>query len=64
MKANTFNICPTCTHREYCVLTDLKSQVWSCSEYDEKTSNVIFEEKKTPEANTEFKPDMAGVSII
>jgi hypothetical protein len=35
MKTNSFNICPTCTHRETCVLTNQKSQVWSCSEYDE-----------------------------
>lgn len=36
MKANPFNICPTCIHRETCVLTDQKSQVWSCSEYEEE----------------------------
>ncbi|WP_152558171.1 hypothetical protein [Altibacter lentus] len=35
MKTNTFNICPTCIHREYCVITNTKNQVWSCSEYDE-----------------------------
>lgn len=35
MKTNAFNICPTCIHKETCVLTTQKSQVWSCSEYDE-----------------------------
>ncbi|MFC4689934.1 hypothetical protein ACFO5T_05790 [Dokdonia genika] len=40
MKANTFNICPTCIHRDTCVLTTQKSQVWSCSEYDESSTKV------------------------
>ncbi|RDK89174.1 hypothetical protein [Marinirhabdus gelatinilytica] len=35
MKPNTFNICPTCIHRDSCVITHDKSQVWSCSEYEE-----------------------------
>lgn len=38
MKENPFNICPTCVHKDTCVLTQQKSQVWSCSEYDEKIS--------------------------
>ncbi len=38
MKPNPFNICPTCMHLETCVLTDQKSQVWSCSEYDEEVA--------------------------
>jgi len=40
MKSNPFNICPTCNHSETCVLTDQKSQVWSCSEYEEETAEV------------------------
>ncbi len=35
MKANAFNICPDCAHYRTCVLTTEKSQVWSCSEFDE-----------------------------
>ncbi len=35
MKTNPFNICPTCKQKDSCVLTDSKSQVWSCSEYEE-----------------------------
>lgn len=38
MKTNPFNICPTCVYNETCVLTTEKSQVWSCSEYDEETT--------------------------
>lgn len=35
MKTNQFNICPSCIHVKTCVLTAQKSQVWSCSEYEE-----------------------------
>jgi hypothetical protein len=35
MKANHFNICPSCIHSNYCVLTAQKDKVWSCSEFDE-----------------------------
>lgn len=35
MNTNKFNICPSCIHVKTCVLTTQKSQVWSCSEYDE-----------------------------
>ncbi|AXP79359.1 hypothetical protein CJ739_259 [Mariniflexile rhizosphaerae] len=38
MDTNHFNICPSCTHVKYCVLTTQKSQVWECSEYDEITT--------------------------
>ncbi|QNJ99130.1 hypothetical protein [Constantimarinum furrinae] len=38
MKTNAFNICPSCIHRDICVLTTQKSRVWSCSEYDEELS--------------------------
>lgn len=33
---NHFNICPSCIHRNSCVLTVEKDKVWSCSEYDEE----------------------------
>jgi hypothetical protein len=46
METNAFNICPTCNHKESCVLTTQKNQVWSCSDYDEiiakKNSNVNY----------------------
>lgn len=35
MKTHSFNLCPSCLYKNSCVLTTLKSQVWSCSEYDE-----------------------------
>lgn len=57
MKSNPFNICPTCVHRETCVLTQQKNQVWSCSEYDED----IMELKKSnsPSVSIEGQPEMA-----
>lgn len=36
---NHFNICPSCTYRNNCVLTIQKGKVWSCSEFDEELSN-------------------------
>jgi len=36
MKPNAFNICPTCSYQNNCVLTKFKDQVWSCSEYSEQ----------------------------
>lgn len=44
---NHFNICPSCAHRNYCVLTTQKEKVWSCSEYDGLVSN---------ERSTDAKP--------
>lgn len=35
MNANPFNICPSCTEVNICVLTRSKEKVWSCSEYNE-----------------------------
>lgn len=57
MKTNTFNICPTCTHREFCVLTDLKNQVWSCSEYEELAPETRVE--LPPSINKKDQPEMA-----
>lgn len=39
MKTNNFNICPSCTHRNTCVLTAHKDKVWSCSEFEEVQYN-------------------------
>lgn len=39
MNAKHFNICPSCIHRNTCVLTAQKDKVWSCSEYDEALPN-------------------------
>lgn len=51
MKLNAFNICPTCIHRDTCVLTTQKNQVWSCSEYEEGTAEItiITNKKEQPE---------------
>lgn len=38
---NHINICPSCIHRNNCVLTTQKEKVWSCSEFDE----VIFKKE-------------------
>ncbi|MBU2922259.1 hypothetical protein KO504_12980 [Winogradskyella psychrotolerans] len=42
---NHFNICPSCMHRNDCVLTAQKDKVWSCSEFDEIKSEEVFLEK-------------------
>ncbi|WP_165806021.1 hypothetical protein [Marixanthomonas spongiae] len=55
METNSFNICPTCLHRNTCVLTEQKSQVWSCSEYDE----AGFEGKGQPQILPEMEYEMA-----
>lgn len=36
MKPNTMSICNDCHHKNGCVLTSLKSKVWSCSEYSQE----------------------------
>ncbi len=47
---NHINICPSCMHRNSCVLTAQKDKVWSCSEFDEDLSNENnFETMQTPE---------------
>ncbi|MDN3492834.1 hypothetical protein [Winogradskyella bathintestinalis] len=38
---NHLNICPSCVHRNDCVLTAQKDKVWSCSEYDALTPEAI-----------------------
>ena len=57
MRLNTFNICPTCIHRDTCVLTTQKSQVWSCSEYEEDTAEARA--KHTPLTTKKEQPEMA-----
>lgn len=42
---NHFNICPSCLHRNNCVLTAQKDKVWSCSEFDEQKTNEVHAEK-------------------
>jgi len=59
MKANPFNICPTCVHRETCVLTQQKSQVWSCSEYDEEILKSEHINNSQVSINIEDQPEMA-----
>ncbi|UAB80103.1 hypothetical protein INR76_08135 [Marixanthomonas sp. SCSIO 43207] len=54
MKINSFNICPTCAHITSCVLTDQKSQVWSCSEYEETSSEIEKEPEQIPEMEFEL----------
>ncbi len=45
MNANPFNICPSCTYEETCVLTQSKEKVWSCSEYNEvKYKAAVYNE--------------------
>lgn len=41
---NHFNICPTCIHQNYCVLTTQKEKVWSCSEFDESLPDEVITE--------------------
>ena len=59
MKANPFNICPTCMHRETCVLTQQKNQVWSCSEYEEETSDLKYSDNSRATISIEDRPEMA-----
>ncbi|WP_194852269.1 hypothetical protein [Nonlabens antarcticus] len=46
MKKLDFNICPACMHKETCVLTHEKSQVWSCSDFDEKVATANLQPQK------------------
>ncbi|MFD2832353.1 hypothetical protein [Gramella sp. AN32] len=57
MKSNPFNICPTCIHKDSCVLTTQKSQVWSCSEYDEKIHELIKTNKSLPLLKVQQQPE-------
>lgn len=41
MRSTTFNICPACIHHKLCVLTDQHQSVWSCSEFEEATNDLI-----------------------
>lgn len=49
MNTNSFNLCPVCVFNYSCVLTSHKSQVWSCSEFeegkpaDQPTSEIVLE---------------------
>ncbi|WP_034921779.1 hypothetical protein [Gillisia sp. CAL575] len=59
MKSNPFNICPTCIHKETCVLTQQKNQVWSCSEYDEDISESDHHNNSESSISIEGQPEMA-----
>lgn len=59
MKANPFNICPTCGHRDTCVLTQQKNQVWSCSEYDEEVSESGHSNNPQASITIQDQPEMA-----
>ena len=48
MTTNSFNICPTCAHVNYCVLTEMKEKVWSCSDYDEAQTETTIIQAKEP----------------
>lgn len=61
MKSNPFNICPTCFYRESCVLTTQKSQVWSCSEYEEGA--IITKAQPIVKNIKKAKPKMETVSL-
>ncbi|MDG5491186.1 hypothetical protein [Psychroserpens sp. SPM9] len=52
---NHFNICPSCMHRNSCVLTAQKDKVWSCSEFDEETppDPYHFETKQSSDQHKE-----------
>jgi len=59
MKSNPFNICPTCIHKETCVLTQQKNQVWSCSEYDEDITKSNQHNNSESSISIEGQPEMA-----
>lgn len=58
MKANQFNLCPSCIHLEMCVLTSQKSKVWSCSEYDEDIATISKKTNLKTSIKQEQKPEM------
>ncbi|MFD1616342.1 hypothetical protein [Gelatiniphilus marinus] len=52
MDTNYSNICPSCAHKNYCVLTAQKDKVWSCSEFEQ----VRFNERHQKHTqHSEFK---------
>ncbi len=48
MKVNDFNICPECLRYKTCVLTHDKSQVWSCSDFEQKSNLESIKTVDTP----------------
>jgi|GEM_PF-613283 len=61
MNSNPFNLCPTCIYNTSCVLTDQKSQVWSCSEYDEAAEINDASPEPIKSITTKQEPKMAMV---
>ncbi|WP_369994500.1 hypothetical protein [Winogradskyella sp.] len=56
---NHINICPSCIHRNSCVLTMQKDKVWSCSEYDEEDGELTtLETVRESEKNEERKLEL------
>lgn len=56
---NHINICPSCIHRNNCVLTMQKDKVWSCSEYDLEVAELtnlktVQESKENAERKLEL----------
>lgn len=52
---NHFNICPSCLHKNSCVLTEQKAKVWSCSEFDELIPNeTVSKTVQLPENSLEL----------
>lgn len=46
------SLCASCDHLKYCCLTNDKSAIWSCSEYEvSEDHDQIFQEKFMNQAN-------------
>lgn len=58
MKPNPFNICPGCSYRTTCVITDQKELVWSCSEYEEEDLSISDSKDTNPEIGCEKQPEL------
>jgi hypothetical protein len=50
MIATSFSICKDCAHVSYCVLTEQKDKVWSCSDYD-NSKNLSNNNQETCQSN-------------
>ncbi len=56
---NHINSCPSCIHRNNCVLTMQKDKVWSCSDYDQDiTESSILEPVQNPQENLKQKIEL------
>lgn len=57
MKATSFSICADCIHIKYCVLTEQKDKVWSCSDYDNSKGLTQIEKNGTQPAHYDMIND-------